>query len=194
MCIRDRFFDVLTEFGTATGIEPDAALVSESGRASGRIAIRPFDTTFQPDRHYDLILFLDVLEHLPDPVAALRHARTLLAPGALVLVTVPAFKSLWTAHDDWNYHRTRYTRATLIAEMTQAGLKPLESFYFFQWVAPVKLGVRAVESLRRGPAGPATVPPAPINEALYRLSRLEARTVTRLRLPFGSSVCAVATG
>jgi SAM-dependent methyltransferase len=188
------FFDALTEFGTATGIEPDAALVSDGMRASGRVAIQPFDATFQPGSHYDLILFLDVLEHLPDPVAALQHARSLLAPGGVVVITVPAFKALWTAHDDWNHHRIRYSRATLLGEMTQAGLRPVVSFYFFQWVAPVKLGVRALEALRPGRPGPATVPPAAINGALYRLSRLEAGTVTRLRLPFGSSVCAVATG
>lgn len=187
------FFDALAEFGSATGIEPDAALVSRAMRESGRVTVRPFDATFQPGQQYDLILFLDVLEHLPDPVAALRHARRLLAPGATVLVTVPAFRSLWTAHDEWNHHRTRYTRGSLLAEMTQAGLKPLESFYFFQWVAPVKLAVRAVEALGPGRAGPATVPAGVINEILYRLSRLEARTVTRLGLPFGSSVCAVAT-
>ena len=75
------FFDALAEFGVATGIEPDVALVSEATRATGRVLIRPFDASFQPGTRYNLILFLDVLEHLPDPVAALRHAHSLLAPG-----------------------------------------------------------------------------------------------------------------
>ena len=142
---------------------------------------------------YGLILFLDVLEHMVDPGEALRHARSLLAPGGTIFVTVPAFKALWTAHDDWNHHQRRYTRSSLLALLTGADLTPRESFYFFQWLAPVKFAVRLAESLRSVPPGPATIPPRPINEALFHLSRLEARTMTALRLPFGSSVCAVAT-
>lgn len=187
------FFDDLAEFGTSVGIEPDASLVSSAMRATGRVLIRPFDASFQPGTRYDLILFLDVLEHLPDPVAALQHARRLLAPGGTVLVTVPAFLALWTAHDDWNHHRTRYTRAGLLSEMRLAGLTPVESFYCFHWVAPVKLAVRLAEALSPAEPRPATVPATPVNEALYFMSRLEARTLTRVKLPFGSSICAVAT-
>ena len=187
------FFNDLAEFGVATGIEPDASLVSEATRATGRVLIRPFDASFQPAAPCNLILFLDVLEHLPDPVAALRHARRLLAPGGTILVTVPAFRMLWTAHDDWNHHRTRYTRTALLSELTEAGLTPVESFYFFSWVAPVKLAVRVAEALSPARPRPATVPAAPINAMLYRLSRLEARTLTRMKLPFGSSICAVAS-
>lgn len=187
------FFDDLASFGVATGIEPDASLVSEAIRATGRVLIRPFDASFRPGTQYNLILFLDVLEHLPGPVEALRHAKDLLAPGGIILVTVPAFRALWTAHDDFNHHRTRYTRATLLSEMTAAGLTPVESFYCFNWVAPVKLAVRAAEALSPAKPTPAAVPPAPVNEALYHLTRLEARTLTRMKLPFGSSICAVAT-
>ena len=187
------FFNDLAEFGVATGIEPDASLVSDATRATGRVLIRPFDASFQPGTPYNLILFLDVLEHLPDPVVALRHAHSLLAPGGTVLVTVPAFRALWTAHDDFNHHRTRYTRHGLLSEMTQAGLAPVESFYCFNWVAPVKLAVRLAEAISPARPRPATVPVAPVNETLYRVSRLEARTLTRMKLPFGSSICAVAT-
>jgi SAM-dependent methyltransferase len=187
------FIDALAEFGTATGIESDAGLVSDATRATGRVLVRPFDESFQSDKQFGLILFLDVLEHLSDPVAALRHARSLLAPRGVIFLTVPAFQALWTAHDEWNHHQRRYTSRSLLAQINSAGLKPRESFYFFQWVAPVKLAVRAVESVRSGKPGPATLPQSTINEALYHLSRLEARTLTRLKLPFGSSVCAVAT-
>lgn len=187
------FFPDLAEFGVATGIEPDASLVSEATLKTGRVLIRPFDASLQPGTSYNLILFLDVLEHLPDPVGALRHARSLLAPGGTILVTVPAFRALWTAHDDWNHHRTRYTRATLLTEMSEAGLTPGESFYFFNWVAPVKLAVRLAEALSPSQPRPASVPAAPVNEALYHVSRLEARTLTRMKLPFGSSICAVAS-
>jgi len=187
------FFGALGEFGTATGVEPDGALVSEATRADGRVHVRPFDPSFQPGTRYGLILFLDVLEHLTDPGEALRHARSLLTPGGTLLVTVPAFQALWTEHDEWNHHHRRYSRGALVALLDASGFRTEESFYFFQWLAPVKLAVRAAESLRAGRPGPASLPAAILNRALYGVSRLEARTLTRLKPPFGSSVCAIAT-
>src|SRR6186713_3050929 len=48
------FFGALGEFGTATGVEPDGALVSEATRATGRVHVRPFDPSFQPGTRYGL--------------------------------------------------------------------------------------------------------------------------------------------
>jgi 2-polyprenyl-3-methyl-5-hydroxy-6-metoxy-1,4-benzoquinol methylase len=42
-----------------------------------------------PWRHYDLVVFADVLEHLTDPWAALRRLRDAVAPGCRLLVSVP---------------------------------------------------------------------------------------------------------
>ena len=62
----------LSAFGDIEGVELDASLVSDEYR--DRVHVGPFDEDFVPDHTYDLILFLDVLEHLDDPVGALRHA------------------------------------------------------------------------------------------------------------------------
>ena len=56
------FFGRLAEFGTVTGVEPDAALVSDERRSL--IHVGPFDRSFAPGRQYSLILMLDMLEHL----------------------------------------------------------------------------------------------------------------------------------
>lgn len=61
-------------------------------------------------KDYSLILMLDVLEHLEDPVGALQHAVDLLTPEGTLLITVPAFMALWTNHDVLNHHLTRYTK------------------------------------------------------------------------------------
>ncbi len=186
------FLDELAEFGKAEGVEPDAALVSDRMRQDGRVHVQPFDARFQPGRRYNLILFLDVLEHLRDPVAALQHATSLLAPGGTIIITVPAFRALWTAHDDWNHHVTRYTRAELAAQLAAAGLRMDEGFYFFHWLVPLKLASRALEATRAVQPGMPSVPPAPLNRLFRAISRLEARLLTPLHLPFGSSLLAVA--
>src|ERR1051326_7977069 len=112
------FFDALAQLDGVTlveGVEPDASLVSRDGPHYDRIHVAPFDARFQPGRRYSLVLMLDVLEHLPDPAAAVSHAISLLEPDGVLLATVPAFMSLWTRHDELNHHYTRYTEQTFRA-------------------------------------------------------------------------------
>lgn len=180
------FFDRLSELGEVEGIEPDASLLTPGSPHRGRITVAPFDAGFQPGHRYALVLMLDVLEHLPDAEGALRHARSLLEPDGRLVVTVPAFQWLWTHHDDLNRHYVRYTQSTLRDVAARAGMRVEASRYFFHWTVPGKLAVRAKERVL-GPGGPERVPAAPVNRALYLLSRAEQA----LRLPFGSSLLAV---
>ena len=186
------FFSRLKHFAREVeGVEPEASLVTRRGRAAGRIHVVPFDEAFQPGRRYGLVLMLDVLEHLDAPARALRHALSLLEEGGTFVATVPAFMSLWTGHDDVNHHRVRYTKRTFGALAKASGLGVDEQRYLFQWTCPVKLGVRVVEALRRRPPSPASVPPEWINAPLLAATRLEAATLGRLPMPFGSSLLVV---
>jgi 2-polyprenyl-3-methyl-5-hydroxy-6-metoxy-1,4-benzoquinol methylase len=178
----------LARFGDVEGVEPDERLVT--GRSDQVIHVVPFED-FSPVRSYSLILMLDVLEHLPDPVAALRRCREILEPGGRILLTVPAFMALWTTHDDLNHHFTRYRTGTLRAVARDAALELLDARYLFHWVSVAKLGVRLKEALRPGPPSPPRVPPASVNRALLGLCRLERRTLAPLRLPFGSSLLGI---
>jgi 2-polyprenyl-3-methyl-5-hydroxy-6-metoxy-1,4-benzoquinol methylase len=188
------FFDALASLEgvqLVEGVEPAAALVSPDGPHRDRIHVVPFDARFAPPRRYSLVLMLDVLEHLPDPAAALRHAVSLLEPGGVLVATVPAFLSLWTRHDDINQHYTRYTVRTFRALAAAAGMRIVQTRYFFRWTAAAKLATRLVETLVPGAPTLPGVPAAPINAALYGLSRLEERVAGVAPLPFGSSLLVV---
>lgn len=186
------FFDALSPFGPVEGVEPDASLVSPDGPHRARIHVGPFDATYRPDHRYGLLLMLDVLEHMPEPEKALRHAHALLEPGGTLVVTVPAFLLLWTRHDVLNRHCTRYTRGRLARLARGAGFEVASSRYFYHWLFPAKVATRAWETLRP-PAAPAPprVPPSWMNHALYLLSRAEHRIFRAVPLPFGSSLLAV---
>lgn len=186
------FFRRLATYADAVeGVEPDAALVTGTERDGGTIHVRPFDASFRPEGRYDLMLFLDVLEHIEDAAEAVDHAASLLDPGGVVLVTVPAYRHLWTTHDDLNRHVTRYTRGELAALLGRAftveTVRP-----FFRWVHGAKLVQRAMEAVRRPEPAPPRIPPAPLNRAMYRLSRLEEKLLGGWGLPVGSSLLAVA--
>ncbi|MGA8430155.1 MAG: class I SAM-dependent methyltransferase [Candidatus Sulfotelmatobacter sp.] len=187
------FFSELSEFGEVEGVEPFAEFVSADNPYRGRIHICPFDQNFRPDKKYSLILMLDVLEHLEDAVAALRHAVELLEPDGMFVATVPAFMSLWTNHDLMNHHFIRYTKASFRKVAQRAGLRIQEERYLYHWTCPVKLAIGLRERLFHLQPEPAQLPGSAVNELLFWVSRLEQKALTPLSLPFGSSLMVVGT-
>jgi SAM-dependent methyltransferase len=185
------FFERLSAFGTVEGVEPDPLAVSADGAHRGRIHVRPFDAAFAPGHHFRLIVMLDVLEHLSDADAALRHIHDLLAPDGTLVVTVPALRWLWTAHDDMNQHVTRYTAAELRAAARRAGLDVVEMHYLFHWMAAAKLAVRLKERLLGAAAGTPRIPPPWLNRLLEAVTAVDLRGGRGWGLPFGSSLIAV---
>lgn len=188
------FFDELARLPgvqLVEGVEPAAALVSADGPHRGSIHVVPFDAGFDPGRRYSLVVMLDVLEHLPDPALALRHALSLLEPQGVFLATVPAFMALWTRHDTLNHHYIRYDQSRFRTLARDSGLRIDEMRYFFHWTAAAKLATRLGEALIPGEPAPPAVPPPLVNRALYALSRLEARLLGALPVPFGSSLLVV---
>lgn len=76
-----------------------------------------------PKERFDLVLLLDVLEHIDDDRAFARAlVADALAPDGLVLVSVPAHPVLYSRHDVVLGHQRRYVRATLEATLRSAGL------------------------------------------------------------------------
>ena len=185
------FFGRLSEFGDAEGVESDPELVNANGPNRARITVAPFDASFQPRKNYDLILMLDVLEHLDEPEHALCRAVELLKPGGIIVVTVPAFHLLWTNHDRLNRHRTRFTKRSFARLASASGMEIKASRYFFVWLAAAKLALRIVEAIL--PAHPRVpgIPSPWINEFLYHFSRIEEKLARILYLPIGSSLLAV---
>ena len=185
------FFSQLKEFGQVEGVEPCRDLVSLDNPDRNRIHICPFDEHFASDKAFSLVLMLDVLEHLPDPVAALRQAMKLLEPQGTFIATVPAFMLLWTNHDLLNHHFTRYTKQSFRKLAQSAGLKIEEERYLYHWTFPVKLGIRLAERTLRLEPKPPMLGKKWINEFLYAISRFEQIGLSHLPIPFGSSLIVV---
>ena len=186
------FFDQLTRFGNVSGLEADSNAVSPDNPHAESIHIGPFDSRYQPNSHFQLITMLDVLEHLPDDVDAAARVASLLDPDGTFVLTVPAFMSLWTSHDDMNQHVTRYRRGQLVALLEAAGLDVLSARYLFHWVACAKIATRAKEAVFGGRSEPPAVPSRSINSILRWATHVELRGGRGLGIPFGSSIIAVA--
>jgi 2-polyprenyl-3-methyl-5-hydroxy-6-metoxy-1,4-benzoquinol methylase len=185
------FFDRLAEIGDVEGIESEPALVCADNPHRSRIHFGLLDENFRPTVPYDLILLLDVLEHIEDPAPVLKRALDLLAPAGKVIITVPAFPSLWTTHDDLNHHFMRYTRHSFRDLAARAGMRIERERYLFQWTFLPKLAAHVVEAvLKPKPHIPRT-PPRIINGLLAAISVGEAVLFENLAVPFGGSLLIV---
>jgi 2-polyprenyl-3-methyl-5-hydroxy-6-metoxy-1,4-benzoquinol methylase len=187
-CGAGLFFDALQAFGRVEGIESDPIAVEQSGRWRSHIHLGEL-ATFHAEGTYDLILMLDVLEHVQEPEVLLRQSVGLLAPGGGLIVTVPAFDWLWTTHDDLNHHVKRYTAAEMARRVRASGLEVLETRYLFQSLVLPKLFVRTKEALSTPSPSVPRIPGRLLNHGLQTWFRLE--NVIAGWLPFGTSVVVI---
>ncbi len=138
------------------------------------------------------VVLLDVLEHLVEPVMALKHAFELLEDDGGVVLTVPAYPALMGPWDEMVGHLRRYTRQSLLAQTSRAGLKPVWVSHWNAFTLPAAIAVRLGQRLfsRRHQAGFPSVPSA-MNAALELAARLERRALARSPIPAGVSLVGV---
>jgi dolichyl-phosphate beta-glucosyltransferase len=148
------------------------------------------------DNTFDVITCLDVLEHLPDPVEALREMKRVLKDSGKIIITVPAFRILWSQHDDALGHLRRYERESLICDLTEAGfqIEKMGFLYFLSFfaVAPIRLIRKFLVPGIKLRSDTTTLPPKPLNEFMKFLFNIEIRLSRKFGLPFGTTLYAVA--
>ncbi len=164
----------------------------------GDIHVAPFA------KQFDIIGLFDVLEHLPDDMKVLRDLYTMLARDGVLLLTVPAHKSLWSYFDERSHHYRRYELAELEGELISAGYKVEYISHYMASIFPlVWLGRRFYSLKCKRRAGDANlkhdrvltelkVVPI-VNNLLALWLGQEARLIARRhRLPIGTSILAIA--
>ena len=158
--------EALAERFDAWGLEPDPAVRART-RELVRDRVLPgntHDRSALAGRRFDVVLLLDVLEHVEDDRAELGAALGALAPDGKLVITVPTDPGLWSDHDERNGHHRRYTETSLRDLLDAADLSPTLCTHFNARLYPLARLHR-----RRGPSSSTElrVPPAPVN-ALFR--------------------------
>lgn len=97
----------------------------------------------------NVVLLMDVLEHVDDDVGLLADYVGRVPKGARFLISVPAFQFLWSGHDDFLQHKRRYTLPALEDVIRRAGLQPQQSAYYYGLVFPLAAATRLFNQ-RRG--------------------------------------------
>lgn len=145
------------------------------------------------NRSFDLVCLLDVLEHIEEDEAALSRASQLLKPSGRILVTVPAYSWLWSAHDKSHHHYRRYTAGRLRQRAEGAGMVVIRLGYFNTFLFPIVAGKRILGHVtgdsKKG--SDASLPSPLLNALLTKIFGLERHFVRSRLFPFGTSVMAV---
>jgi len=141
----------------------------------------------------DAIIGLDIFEHIEDDVAAFKEAYRVLRPGGILVLSVPAFRSLWGPHDVALMHFRRYRTAEVRKRLEEAGFTIRRTSYSVFFLFPIVVVWRVFEKRKKGPAKASLVSvPKWMNRLLVALQDLETMMISRFDLPWGSSVIAVA--
>ncbi len=140
------------------------------------------------DETFEAVVSADVVCQVEDDARALCEFARVLRPGGVILVNVPAFRWLWSYHDDTCETRHRYTRPGLLALFREAGLE----VGFASYVNFLPLPLIALRRKLFRPADPTSdvrLYPRPVEAIFAGMARMEfAWMKLGGRLPLGSSV------
>ncbi len=163
---RRRLLDAGCGFGTfvammqvrgweAEGVDPSPTVVAAARRKGHRVRLGTLEGLEEADRTYNAITMFYVLEHLPDPIGALRKVAGLLVPGGVLLLRVPhttpivrllAPIGLGRALYDPPYHLYDFSSAVLREMLGRTGFVDIQTFPGSP-TAPSRLGARITSGL-----------------------------------------------
>jgi SAM-dependent methyltransferase len=153
---------------------------------------------FFKDEMFDLVVALDVIEHITDDYAALSEYYRITKHSGILLLTVPAYNFLWGAHDEINDHKRRYIAGELKNKMEKTGFAVGKLTYFntflFPFVLLARMGQRVTKMVngRYKPRSDLKLYPSSINNLLEAVFILEERLLRKHNLPYGVSLLCVA--
>jgi SAM-dependent methyltransferase len=148
-----------------------------------------------PEASFGAAVSIDVICHAGvDPARALAELHRVLRPGATLVVNLPAFEWLRSAHDLRVHNARRFTRDGAAALLRAAGFGAIEGRYWNSLLLPLMVVQRKI--VQRRPDAPSDVTEFPpwLDHSLHAVSELERRLGARgLPMPAGGSVLMTAT-
>jgi len=187
-------FSVLSKFGNVYGLEPnDSAVAYASQKYAYKKIYRGFlpDKIEQPDSQFDLITALDVVEHIDDDRGTLNTFYHLLKPKGRAIITVPAYQSLWSAHDEHHHHKRRYTKDTLASLVNPEQFSIRRISYYNTLLFPLAFIDRIIAKITGRKNVNNDLPVQPINQIFKAIFASEKHALTHFDFPFGLSLMVI---
>lgn len=144
---------------------------------------------------FDLVVAFDVLEHIQDDVEAMKRAHLMLKKGGYLIVSVPAYKFLWSEHDEALHHKRRYHSFEIAKKLTDSGFRIAKKTHFVTTAFPAIALYRILSNFFGRSAYPQTSYislPSILNRLMIEILRTEAILIRKINLPWGSTLTVIA--
>jgi SAM-dependent methyltransferase len=152
----------------------------------------PKDIPF-PDKTFDIVSALDVLEHVADDRASFQTIYNLLKPHGVLLCTVPAYAFLWSDLDVMTHHYRRYSAQGLRKMLCDTGFSIYKLTYFNTFLFPLIVLVRWLRKFYTRSGTDMDKPKNIVNLLLYHIFAAEKPWLLKYTFPFGVSILVIAT-
>ncbi len=187
---------LLSKYGDVVAMERDAnALQRAQAREIGKVlkGELPNNISDSIRKDNDLIVLLDVLEHIDDDEESLASLRNCVKDNGKLILTVPAYQFLWTHHDDLHHHKRRYTVKRIKKVIENSGWQVDYISYFNFFLFPLALIDRIKQKMIPSEeGGDLKMPPKIINSFFEKVFSFEANLIGKFIFPFGLSIVVVA--
>lgn len=132
--------EMLSRYGDVTSVEYDSTCCSFL-RNELQMQVTEASITELPYENdtFDLVCAFDVIEHVEEDETAALELKRVCKPGGYVFCTVPAFKFLWSNHDDVNHHIRRYTATQFKKLFDKNGRIIFQSYFNTLLFLPVSI-------------------------------------------------------
>ena len=147
------------------------------------------------NKKFDIIIASDSLEHLENDEKALKQWNSLLKPNGVLYVFVPAYRFLWSHHDDVNKHYRRYTKSKLRGKLIKSDFNIVNSgywnFFLFLPIITIRLMSKLIPLKKDNSTGDLQNMGF-LNNIFLKILLLENKMLKHLNFPFGISTFCVA--
>ena len=149
---------------------------------------------------FQLVLMLDILEHIDDHQRILREAYATVRDNGYLLISVPAYRFLWGVQDILSHHKRRYTGGEVRELVQESGFSIRRLTYFNTLLFPIIASVRLLRrgqikggnGVGSGQSDFAMTKPGFLNELLLKIFSSEKWWLRWVDFPFGTSILCLA--
>ncbi len=165
------------EYGTSEGIKN---LYSTNG----------IEVDF-PDESFDLILAMDVVEHIDQDDLVVRELERLLRPNGRLIITVPAYQWMWGVQDEVSHHFRRYSMKSITRLVSNfSSFSILRKTYFNTFLFPAVALVRLTSKWFniKNRESDFDISDNFLNPIFYLIFNTEIKILKWISYPFGVSI------
>jgi SAM-dependent methyltransferase len=198
-CGTGGMLEELQEFSVAYGCDKEDIAIEFCGKRGLTNIVKIRDKTIPfKDNYFDIVIALDVLEHIEDDFFNICELNRVLRHKGFLLITVPAFMLLWTTRDKRLHHFRRYNKKPLANKLKDAGFiirkcTYMHFFYFIPLLIIYKLKylINRKNKVSDIKTNYSKVPRL-INSFLIKILNFESFLMKYINFPFGVSIFCIA--